>query len=921
MTLTAGDRLGPYEILDLIGVGGMGEVYRAHDPRLKREVALKLLPENFANDPNSLARFQREAEVLASLNHPGIAGIYGVEESRGVRALVMELVAGETLAKRIKQARLRIETALNYARQIAEAIEYAHERGVVHRDLKPSNVMVTTDAPASGDHVKLLDFGLAKAVQDPVIAEDPDNLPTLTIGHTPLIVGTAAYMSPEQAIGKPADRRADIWSFGVVLFEMLTGRRAFTGESTTEILAAVVKLDADWDKLPAETPSSVRKLLLRCLTKDRTQRLQAIGEARIALEEAIKGPPSEDATATPTVRKCSLFAWALAAVMAGLALWGWLRYVVPTTPRPTRFVIARTGPFALTPIALSRDGSRLVIPGPRGQPIEVRMMDQLDPRSIPGTEGALAPCFSPDGQWIAYLTGIGSRQLKKVPVSGGAVLSLVEGIAGGPPYVSWGPDDNILFSTRQAILRVPSAGGKPQTLATTDVNKSEFSYEAPQLLPGGKQVLFSILKANEEQLAVLNVQTGVHKILLEAAGLAFYAPTGAEAGSGHIVYGRQGTLFAVPFKVNELRLGSPVAVLEGVAGPGPLAAFGFSDSGTLAYVPDDSAQALVASGILCWVDRQGAEQPLPAPPRSYSTAVQLSPDGGRVAFSILDLQSHTSDIWVYDLLRSALTRLTFEGSNQNPVWTADGERLIYTYRPDVTPPQRLELRSVPADSSGPPTTLLANDSSPYEPSAVSPDGRLVLGTRTRPGAGGVTIDRGIWVLPLQEGFSGKATPRAFLDSRLGKSDTQKPAGATAAGNYSNPQFSPDGRWVAYQSTETGSYEIYVTPYPGPGQKWRVSREGGAAPRWARSGRELFYRNGDKMMAAAIQTSPDFRASTPKVLFDKLPTFPSLSGPGGYDVTLDGKRFLIVKRSARVQQRGLHVVMHWYEELRARVPVK
>jgi Tol biopolymer transport system component len=878
MPLPPGTALGHYQIQSLIGAGGMGEVYRAHDTRLKRDVAIKVLPNVFARDPDRMARFQREAEVLASLNHPGIAAIYGVEE----RALVMELVDGPTLA-----GPLPLETALNYARQITEALEYAHERGVMHRDLKPANIKITPEGV-----VKLLDFGLAKAIEDPVPSGDPSESPTLSIGATRagVIMGTAAYMSPEQAHGKAADRRSDIFSFGAVLYEMLTGKRAFTGESVGDTLASVLKLDPNWNQLPAETPEPIRRLLKRCLAKDRKQRLQAIGEARIILEN----PAAEPAAQPAAPVRAGYSAWIAAgvlAIVAAVALWGWLK-PTPPEPRPlTRFTYQSSAKGIPIPV-LSRDGSRIAQGGGPQAGVSLRLMDEFDAKPIPGSEGTgNPPCFSPDGQWIAF-AGAGGTQLKKVPVTGGAALTLAEGLT-AVGFCDWGQDDNVYFSVRGGIMRVPSNGGKPETLATADTKKNEPDYGFPQLLPGGKQLLFTMLSTGTlsgGQVGTLNLQTKEKKILLPSAGVARYAPSGPNPSVGHIVYGRNNSLFAVSFDVNRLQVGSPSPVLDGVFGLGPLAFYGFSDSGTLVYASSGGLLG-VGSSTLVWVDRQGAEQAIPAPARMYSANLKLSPDGGRVAVSSIDTQTLTGDIWIYDLARGVPERRTFAGINQGPVWTPDGKRLIY-YSAGVGAAPGVSV--VPADGSGAPSSILANADAPFVPTSISPDGKTLLGTRNSSGANAV------WVLPVPEGSSADAKPTSFLESKF---------------NQANAQFSPDGHWVAYQSDESTSPQVLVVPYPGPGGKVQVSLEGGANPRWNPKGGELFFRSGNKMMVAAVQTSPTFRAETPKMLFES-------SNLSAFDVSPDGRKFLMIKLGGNQpnQQTEMRVVLNWFEELRRRVPL-
>jgi serine/threonine-protein kinase len=896
MPLTPGHRIGHYEILALAGAGGMGEVYRARDTVLKRDVALKVLPTALSRDPDRLGRFQREAEILASLNHPGIAIIHGMAAEGELRAIVMEFVEGETL-----RGPLPLDTVLNYARQIIDALEYAHDRGVIHRDLKPGNVKITAEG-----QVKLLDFGLAKAIEDPSPASNPADSPTLTLGHTRAgaILGTAAYMSPEQAVGKPADRRSDIFSFGSVVYEMLAGERAFHGDSGPEILVAVASAEPDWGKLPAETPEWLRALLRRCLVKDRKQRLQAIGEARLVLEN----PGAADAGQKPGGRlKARPHKWiaatALAIVVAGVGWWLALR-PAPPPPRPvTRFATSITegkGTNRLALPVLSRDGSRIALrTGDRGE-IHVRMMDEFESKPIAGTGGGTGPpCFSPDGQWLAYATG---AQLKKVPVAGGASLTLVDGLAGAD-FCHWGEDGFILFEPSPVLMRVPASGGKVETIATPDAKSGEVSYESPQLLPGGTHVLFSIVGARglaEPQVAVLNLRTREKTILLEGAGLSRYAPSGPNPQTGHIVYARNGSLFAVPFDVNRLQAGSPAPVLEGVASRTSIGLFGFSDSGTLAYVGGEGAAS--APLTLMWVDRQGKEEPLAAPARAYSLP-RISPDGGRVAVPAVELQAYTADLWIHELARAgSLTRITFGGANTAPVWTPDGKRLIYASAPSMVGGAG-GLSSAPADNSGPPTTLLASERPGYYPTGVSPDGKLLMGVRGRTTRGSA---QDVWVLPLGDGSSGGAKPRNFLDSQF---------------NERHAAFSPDGRWVAYTSDDTGRSEVYVVPYPGPGGKSQVSTDGGSAPRWNRNGRELFFRNGNKMMAVEVETSPAFQARTPKMLFEAEHA-QSFDGSGqDYDVSPDGRRFVMLKQGVAPQAQAgeMRVVLNWFEELRRRVP--
>ena len=879
MPLSAGDKLGPYEILSAIGAGGMGEVYRARDPKLKREVALKVLLDPVSGDADRMLRFEREAEVLASLNHQNIAAIYGIEDG----ALVMELVAGETL-----KGPLPMEQALRLAAQIAEALEYAHERGVVHRDLKPANIKVTPEGV-----VKLLDFGLAKAIEDPLMPANPANSPTITIGaetHVGMILGTAAYMSPEQAHGRSADRRADVWSFGTVFYEMLTGELAFGGESVSGILASVLTADPDWSKLPPETPAGIRKLLRRCLTKDRKQRLQSIGEARIAIEELSNSEATPDRPSAPVPSPSgsapwlAYGGWLASAILAAGAIWGWARPAPVERHDVVRFTTA-IPPVTNEPgaIALSRDGSRMAFVSGEKNQIYVRMMDQLEAKLIPGTDGAESLSFSPDGQWISYIGGA----LKKIAVAGGPAQTIAE-IAPGvlSPIQEWEPDGSILYSTGGNLMRVAAAGGKPQTIATPDPKKNEIAYAGAQLLPGGKQALVSIALTGASpgkggEIVALDLQSGEKKILVEhTTASARYLPT------GHIVYYSALTrsLMAVAFDAGRTELkGSPVPVLDGVLGFGnsPFGLLGVSDSGTLAYIPGGADLPLDRK--LLWVDRKGAQQPLPAPPRIYLDGV-LSPDGQLIALTI---STQGRDIWIYDMTRGTLAKITSLGNAGDVVWTPDGKRLIFGQFGGSS------IYWVPADSSAPATVLTSAPKGVMYPGAVSPDGKTLIGFNS---------DGEMWSLPLPEG-SGEPKAQPFLsngDARVRRGD---------------PVFSPDGRWVAYRSDETGRREVYVAPYPGPGGKIPISSDGGYVPVWSRNGRELFYRNGNTVMAVDVQTAPAFRAGTPKVVFE--------GNYGHYDAAPDGKKFLMITAPAVTQAPTdqMTVVLSWFEELRRRVPVE
>ena len=883
MSIATGTRFGSYEVISQIGAGGMGEVYEARDAKLGRDAAIKVLPEAFAHDPERLARFRREAKVLASLNHPNIAAIYGIEDSSGTEALVMELVEGPTLAERVKSGPMAIDEAVRIAKQICDGLEYAHERGIVHRDLKPANVKVTRD-----DTVKILDFGLAKAVQGEASEADMANSPTLThmATHAGVLLGTAAYMSPEQAKAKPVDRRADIWAFGCLLYEMLTRKMAFHGETVTDTLAAVVMKDPDWSQLPAATPIRVRVLLQRCLQKDPKQRLRDIGDARISLDEVLAGAPeplplAAPPISTPLPRRTVLLGIAvilLVAVAAALAVWN----LKPAAPRAvTRFTISLPPGQRMEnidkAIAISPDGTRLVYatgPSTLTTQLYVRAMDGLEARPIPGTEGGSDPLFSPDGQWIGFANG---GKLMKVSLNGGAPVSLADVSVGQFNGASWGSQGMIAFVPFAGVplQQVSDVGGNAQPL--TRLEKGEIGQGTPDFLPGGKGVLFAVITSGgPTKIVAQSLTTGERRDLIQSGNQPLYAP------SGHLVYAQGANLMAAPFDPQRLMVtGAAVPVMGGVLLAGRRAQYDFSSTGTLIYVPE-SVQA--AQSRLVWVDRKGAAQPLPAPAHNY-VFPKVSPDGKRVATGV---EETDSQIWLYDLSRDTLTRLTFEGSaNVDPLWTPDGKRIVFKGSGN-----RLFWQS--ADGSSPAEALTNNELSGNNvPGSWTPDGQVLAFMEINPNTG-----YDIYTLPLKNG-----KPQPFV---------RTPSIETA------PRFSPDGHFIAYASDESGRLEIYVRPYPGPGGKWQVSTEGGSEPVWNPKGRELFYRSGGKMMAVDVTTEGTFSAGKPKVLFEGSYVPTPRSFPD-YDVSPDGQRFLMLKATEQAAPTQINVVLNWFEELKQKVP--
>jgi len=890
MAIQPRDRLGPYEIVAAIGAGGMGEVYRARDAKLGRDVAVKVLPDPFAHDAERMARFQREAKVLASLNHSNIASIYGFEDSGNTRALVMELVEGPTLADRLKSGPLPMDDVLLIARQMCDALEYAHERGIVHRDLKPANVKVTRD-----DTVKILDFGLAKAIEGDAASMDIATSPTMSRMATlaGVLLGTAAYMSPEQAKAKPVDRRADIWAFGCVLYEMLTGKMAFGGEAVTETLAAVLKNEPDWSQLPAATPMRIRVLLQRCLQKDPKQRLRDIGDARISLDEVLSGAPDPAlagaaGVSAPLWRRSLILGLGalLLVLITALAIWN-LKPSPSEQLRPvSRYVITLPPGQQLaglengSAVAISPDGTRLAYVATQGgtQQIYLREMDSLEARPVPGTEGAVSPFFSPDGEWVGFFA---DGKLKKISVSGGVPLTLCD--APFPHGASWNSRGLIVFApTSVGVLQqVADAGGSPQPL--TRVAKGEVGHVWPEFLPDGKAVLFAVGPvAAGSPVAVQSIATG------ERRNLAQGATQPRDAPSGHLLYVQGGSLMAIPFDPKRMEVtGAAVPVVEGVMESADTGAaqYSVSATGSLVYVPGGVQSA---QRRLVWVSRIGAEQPLGAPAHAYQYP-RLSPDGRQVAVEIAE-QGH--QVWTYNLSRETLTRFTFEGnSNTTPSWTPDGKRIAFPSTKEG--PQNLFWQL--ADGSG---GLERLNTSEYtqNPSSWSPDGQLLAFIEVNP-----TTGYDIWVLRMSDR---KAEP--FLRTPF---------------NESVPQFSPDGRWLAYISDESGRYEVYVQPYPGPGGKWQISTDGGTEPVWNRNGRELFYRSGDKIMVVDIATQPGFSAGKPRMLFQGQYVPTALTLPY-YDVSADGQRFLMLKASeqAGAAPTQIIVVQNWFEELKQKVPV-
>ncbi len=863
-----GRTLGHYEIVEKLGEGGMGAVYRARDTTLGRDVALKLLPEFVATDRERIARLEREARLLASLSHPNIATLHGLEESNGLKYLVMELVPGETLAERISGGPLRIEECLGIFRQIAEGLEAAHEKGIVHRDLKPANVIVTSEG-----RVKVLDFGLAKAVAEEAPSSDLSKSPTLTREGTEqgVILGTASYMSPEQARGKTLDRRTDIWSFGCVFYEALTGRKAFSGETVSDILAAILEREPDWKFLPSRTPPKIQDLLGWCLQKDPHRRLRDIGDARIEIDE-----PSASPITVPPRR---YLPWALAALLSGFAVWSFLRPEAQPERVVSHLTVNLPPEQALTwandpSVALSPDGRRLVYVEGSGndRKLYVRPIDQLEPRSIPGTEGAATAFFSPDGEWVGFFSG---GKLKKVHLKSASPITLCD--APSAWGASWGPGDAILLSPNHlGLSRVSASGGSPSVVTKPDASQGETMHAWPEILPGGRVALFTILTSTGiPRIGLLSLETGEYRVLLEGGSFARYVPT------GHLVFAREGALLAAPFDLESLEFtGEPVPILDGVwTNPTyGTAHFAFSPDGTLVYVSPVAAERTIV-----WVDRAGAVRPITETRRVFEDP-RLSPDGRRLAVTIREDGYH---IWVYEISRDTMTRLSFgPGQEETPIWTPEGSHLVFRSGSPAN------LFWQPADGSLPAERLTTSERV-QTPTSWSPDGKVLVYHERQPDQ---NFD--IWYLTLD----GEKATHPFLQTPF------HDAGGV---------LSPDGRFLAYRSDESGKLEVYVRAFPGPGGKWQISNDGGLQPVWARSGREIFYRNGDKMMAVPVDTESAFQAGRPIQLFESKFALPSLF-IAEYDVTPDGEHFVMLQ-DTEFWPTQIHVVLNWFEELKARVP--
>jgi Tol biopolymer transport system component len=903
MGLAPGTRFGAFEILDAIGAGGMGEVYRAPEPKLKRDVALKVRPEAVGGDPDRVARFQREAELLAALNHPNIAAVYGIEDSSDLKAIVMELVDGQTLEGRS----FPLDEALPIARQIVDALEAAHDRGVIHRDLKPANIKITPEGK-----VKVLDFGLAKALEagGPGGAGGLSMSPTLSVHATyaGMILGTAAYMSPEQARGKPVDRRTDIWSFGCVFYEMLSGRQAFEGgETVSDAIATILKGEVDWTALPSDTPPYVRSLLRRCLQKDQQKRLPHIGVVRLELDDAPAEPLALSPAAGPVAQPSRPFWQRAIAVVAGALLVGalgamasaWWRQQPAVSAPVARFLIALPESDTLGGnrqfMTISRDGTRIAYED--NARIFVRPVSDVEAHPIAGVEdparvGFSNPAFSPDGQSIAYVS-VGERALKRVAVAGGAAIAICP--VDNPPFgISW-DDRGILFEQdTKGILHVPSNGGTPSVLVPL---KDGELIHGPQRLPDGDTLLYTYAAGNSGTvnatwdnglIVAHSLKTGQRKTLVDGG------MEGRYVASGHIVYTVRGVLFAVPFDAGRLAVTGPaVPLIQGVRTDGSTAHYAVSETGSLIYLPGPITSSTGQLDLGLIDPARGTLEALKLPPGQYE-APRVSPDGRQVAFGVDDGKEQM--VWVYELSgTTAMRRLTFGGKNRYPVWSADSKRIAFSSDREGD----TAIFWQPADGTATAERLTKPDAGwSHLPEAWAPDAKHLF-FRASKGE-----DVSLWALSLAD-------------------KQAAPFGAVKTTQATNAVVSPDGRWVVYQSMETGNGQLFAQPIPANGSKYQLTKTSTNShhPLWSRDGKKLFFVPGRGLFAEVrVATAPTLAFSNPT----SQPRGVFLeAGPNSirnYDATADG-RLIGVAPVGRTEFRSapLQVVLNWFEELKQRVP--
>jgi serine/threonine protein kinase len=906
-SIAAGSQFGTYRILGALGAGGMGVVYRARDTQLERDVAIKVLPSQFTADPERRARFAREARLLATLNHPNIGAIYGLQESGTLTGLVLELVQGRTLAQRLEHRPLSVPQALAIAGQIADALEAAHRKHIIHRDLKPANIVLqgSGDRLSGEARVKVLDFGLGKSIVGDAEDEATRQPATMSAGSVGArIVGTPAYMSPEQARGEVVDHRTDIWAFGCVLYEMLAGRRAFDGKTITDTLAAVLERAPDWGALPPSIPAPILALLRQCLQKDPRRRLHDIADARIQIDDALTAPAETSSATASRPAALTIASMVGGALVSALAMW-LLTRPAPQDSAPLARWSINASP-ALPPakgshsIAIAPDGSFIayvVGAGKNQGRLVVRWRDRTEPTPIAGVSAATNLFVSPDSRWIGYVE-ISTFTLRKVAVTGGPPITLAR-LPGVPIGASWLDDSTAIIATNKGttgLLRVAAGSAEPTGITELDDNHGELGHWHPSVLPGGRAVLFTIVAARPAvpQIAVVDLQTGRCTTLIQGGSDAHYV------ASGHLVYAWEGGLSAVRFDLKRLAVvGNAVRVLDGVVvddSGGATAAL--TPTGTLVYVPGESP--VVGPRSLVWVDRHGKEISIGAPPRAY-VGPRLSPDGTRVAVEIRDQEN---DIWVWDLGRSAIRRLTDDPSiDRGPVWTPDSHQIVF-----ASSRTGFGLYSRAADGSGVDVRLTAGTDSQYATS-ITQDATTIIGYELRLRTG---FDLVRFPFHPDPGAHGAPMP-------TGEKVFETPS------HERNGELSPNGRFVAYQADKSGRYEIYVRPYPlVETGLWQITTGGGSCPEWTRDGRELLYLNEDQRLSAVPvdTTGSTLVVGTPAILLTTSYASPFAWRP--YDVSLDGKRFLMIKHAAGATEaappQSLVIVQNWTEDLKRLLPV-
>jgi eukaryotic-like serine/threonine-protein kinase len=902
MSLSSGTKLGAYEIVALLGAGGMGEVYRARDTRLKREVAIKVLPDAFVSDPDRLARFQREAELLATLNHPNIGAVYGFEQSETANAIVLELIEGETLADRILRGAIPVKAALTIALQIAEALEAAHERGVIHRDLKPANIKLTPD-----DKVKVLDFGLAKAMES-TPAGNLTHSPTLSMMGTQagMILGTAAYMSPEQAKGFPADQRSDVFSFGTVLYEMITGRQPFNGDTAPDVLASVIVRDADLNALPANLNPRLTETLERCLAKNPKKRWQAIGDVRAEIEKIALAPHSTPVAAaiphrTLWQRTVPVVMTAVACAVIGSAA-AWYYRPAPESRRPMRFVMTLPQGQAVTNtvrqiIDISADGSRMLYAA--NQTLFVREMSEFTARPVSGvdaTQGGLVnPIFSPDGQSIAYYSGT-ELAIKRVAISGGAPTTVCK--VDAPIFgMSWSGDEIFYGQGPGGIMRVADTGGKPESLAR--MQPGEFAF-GPQILPGRRNVLFTIARGigldrwDKGTVVIQAIGSDDRRTVINGGSDGRYMPI--TETKGYLFYAIAGVAFAVPFDLQRLETtAAPTPVLEGVRRSSSNAQattqMAMSSTGTLVYFPGPITSLARGLGLL---NRDGIAQAFNVSSGPYFVP-RVSPDGKQVAF-VSDDGKDTA-VWIYDVSgKSSMRRVTFAGRNQFPIWSRDGQYIVFQSNRDGTE----AIFHQRADGNGTAKRLTSPASGvSHAPDVWLPSGDGFLYTETK------GSESTVWVFTLKDG---KAAPFGGLRSSVPLT----------------PVFSPDGKWLAYTSLETGLNQVFVQPVPMTGAKYQVSKKGGHHPLWSPNGRELIYDvTAGLSEIVTVTFEPAFDVSNPRILPRGSMLFSGTTSPRPVDMSPDGRilgAIMMGENADLVNAPPMHIVLNWLDELKQRVPL-